>query len=401
MKRAPLKIAILLPEVADLGWRWRAQRIAAELMMETCPAGRPIEVALGLPRTDEITWRRQEAEILAGAPGVVVRHLGWERAPTDMAQRMFPDCRVDVEMSPDCALPRDWGWNFVDCDAWIVCASSGQGAVFPVKPTAYYVRDLAERYVPEAFADNINSLYWTRQAHSFRAMRQARSVIVTDPSTEDDVSGYAGVRRSRILQVSQVLPSFDRPKCPSKLVRRTLLWLVEPNPQHDLTNALEGLRMFQADGGDFDVIVAGEGAFAFDPIEGQQALSSVPTRSRRPTTRMQFETVSNEADLQRVIARADWIWSSATAQAENEGLLRAASANLPFIGLRYPQNERLSKTLGVHAQLYGGSGPHEIADALAAAAEFDLSLTATSERSAPRRSGWLSVVECLWGGDVA
>lgn len=397
-----MKIAILLPENAGISWRWRAQKLAAALLQEKCPLGRPIEVAIGLPRADETTWRRQESELLEGAPGAVVRHLGWERAPTDMAQRMFPDCRFELEMVPDCALPRDWGWNFVDCDAWIVFAASGQGAVFHIKPTAYYVQDLAERYVPEAFAADVHSIYWTRQAHAFRAMRQARSVFVSDQPTADDVSGYAGVRRSRILQTPQLLPSFTVRKRERATERQTLLWLVEPDAQHDLANALEGLRIYQAEGGGFDVIVAGEGAYAFDPIEGQLALAHVPTRSRRPTTAMQFETVSGEADLQRVIARADWIWSSALALAENDGLLRAASAGLPFIGLRYPQNERLVTRLNVPSRLYDRSEPTLIADALAAA-ERDGAPVASGRTIPPHEAadGWRPLIESLWGGGIA
>ena len=397
-----LKIAILLPENAGTGWRWRAQKLAAALLREKCPTGRPIEVAIGLPRTDETTWRRQEAELLEGAPGAVVRHLGWERAPIDMAQRMFPDCRFELEMVPDCALPRDWGWNFVDCDAWIVFAASGQGAVFHIKPTAYYVQDLAERYVPQAFAPDVHSIYWVRQAHAFRSMRQARAVFVSDASTADDVSGYAGVRRSRILQTPQLLPPFTQKRRAPNSERQTLLWLVEPNAQHDLVNALEGLRIYQAEGGTFDVIVAGEGAYAFDPIEGQLALADVPTRSRRPTTTMQFETISGEADLQRVIARSDFIWSSALAQAENDGLLRAAAAELPFIGLRYPQNEHLADNLGVPSVLYDRSEATLIADALATAEQEGApALPRRSASTKDESDGWRPLIESLWGGGIA
>lgn len=397
-----MKIAILLPENAGISWRWRAQKLAAALLREKCPADLPIEVAVGLPRTDETTWLRQEAEFLEAAPGVVVRHLGWERAPTDMAQRMFPDCRFELELVPDCALPRDWGWNFVDCDAWIVFASSGQGAVFHVKPTAYYVQDFAERYVPQAFANDVHSIYWIRQSHAFRAMRQAHAVFVSDASTADDVSGYAGVRRSRILETPQLLPDFAKKKNKPRSGRQTLLWLVEPNAQHDLANALEGLRIYQAEGGTFDVIAVGEGAYAFDPIEGQLALADVPTRSRRPTSTMQFETVSGEADLQRVISRADWIWSSALAQAENDGLLRAAASQLPFIGLRYPQNEHLSWKLGVPSVLYDRPEATLVADALAAAENGVAPIkTRKSNPQQPASAGWRPLIESLWGGDVA
>lgn len=391
-----MKIAILLPENPDLGWRWRAQQLAAALMAETDPGGGPIEVAVGLPRMVEPEWRRQEAEIRDGAPGVVVRHLGWERVATDLAQRMYPACKGDLERIGDVALPRDWGWNFVDCDAWIVCANAGMGAVMPLKPTAYYVRDLAARYVPEAFADGINSVYWVRQTMAFRLWRQSPCVFTTDTATANDIASYAGVRRDRIVQVPQLRPAAIVAPARGPATESSMLWLAEPDARHNLSAALEGLRLYQAEGGAMKTIVAGEAAHGFDPAEGQPTLAAVPTRSRRSTLNMAFETVSGERDLSRVLGRIDLVWSSALADGENDGLLRAAQAGVPFVGLRYPQSERLAEVLGVRATFYDTPDAGSIADALKTASVSTPMRAVAKAKPVPR--AWASVVERLWGG---
>lgn len=389
-----MKIAILLPELTDIGWRWRARQLAKALIAEGTPNREPVEIAIGLPRLPEDDWRRQEEEIRADLPGVVVRHLGWERVPTDLAQRMYPNCRADLDGISNVVLPRDWGWNFVDCDAWIVCANPGMGAILPIRPTAYYVRDLAARYVPEAFASGLDGPYWERQNFAFRMWRQSPCVFTTSPATVSDISSYAGVRRDRIVVAPVLYP--EPATASSNRDGGDLLWLAEPDPRHDLLAALEGLRLYQAEGGPLDVTVVGEGAYGFDPVEGQAALAAIPTRSRRSTLKMQFETVTGERDLGRLLGRASFVWSSALADGENEGMLRAHQAGVPFVGLRYPQSENLAASLGVHAVFYDEPEPWAISDALhGLSAHRPLRPTRAKPKTEPR--GWSRVIERIWG----
>ena len=390
-----MKIAILLSERPDLGWLWRAKELAAALRQTGAPNGGEITVAIGLPRESEAEWRKKEAELLTEDSGVVVRHLGWERVEPAMAQRMFPDLKASLDDIPDVALPRDWGWNFMDCDAWIVCADAAQGAVAPLKPVAYYVRDLAQRYVPAAFASGLDHIFWRRQDHAFRLWRQADCVFASQISTCDDISGYAGVRRDRIVQAPQLRPGSTisaREDCQSI----DLLWLAEPYAGHDPAVGLEAIRILRSEGVEAKITVCGEQAYGFAPDDGQVTLAATPPWARRAAKSISCETVSDERGLVRALSRAKLVWSSALADAEGEGLLRAAQAKTPFIGLRYPQAESLARELGVKAYFYDRSEAGLVADALKAA----LSETArTSEAAQPRRADaedWSSIVERLW-----
>lgn len=391
-----MKIAILLPERPDLGWRWRAKELARSLRQTGAPDGGEITVAIGLPREAEADWRRKEAEMLTGDYGVVVRHLGWERVEPAMAERMFPDLKASLDDIPDVALPRDWGWNFVDCDAWIICADAAQGAVASLKPVAYYVRDLAQRYVPTAFASGLDHIFWRRQDHAFRLWRQADCVFSSQAATNDDISGYAGVRRDRIVISPQLKLHSSEASKRSVGAPIDLLWLAEPYAGHDPAVALEAVRILRSEGEDAQITVCGEQAYGFDPEDGQLTLSATPARARRAAETIACETVSDERELARVLSRAKLVWSSALADGEPEGVLRAAQIGVPFVGLRYPQAERLVQELGVKAFFYDRSEAGLVADALKQALS-----NASSAPDSPlslRSEGhdWSSIVERLW-----
>lgn len=388
-----MKIALLLPESADFGWRWRAAQYASHLMSLDDKSGSKIEVAIGLPRCDEEQWRLLEAELLTAAPGVIVRHLGWERVPTDVAQRMYPQCKAELCGIGTVTLPRDWGWNFVDCDAWIVFADPKLGAIYPVKPTAYYVKDLAVRYSPRSFAQSYDSEYWRVQDEAFRLWRQSPVVFANDPATIDDIVGYAGVRRMRTRLTSISLPL--KSDGGSLVAARNIVWIAEPYIAHDPVAALEGLRIYQTEGGEFSTIVAGAEAFGFDPREGQATLGMVPIRSRRSMLDAEFETCPSDAAMRRVLRRASFVWSSAIADGENEGLLRAASQGLPFVGLKYPQSVRLAESLKVKAFFYDRSEPDLIADALHQATQYCLSEKQAATAKPGPGADWSAVVQAL------
>lgn len=362
-------------------------------MSLTDRAGGKIEVAIGLPRCEEEQWRLQEAEILAAAPGVIVRHLGWERVATDIAQRMYPQCKVECSGISTVSLPRDWGWNFVDCDAWIVFADPRLGAIYPVKPTAYYVRDLAVRYSPRSFALSYDSEYWRVQDEAFRMWRQAPVVFANDPSTVDDIVGYAGVRRLRTCLTSAALPLGAEGGVAASA--NNIVWIAEPYIAHDPVAALEGLRLYQVEGGEFSTIVAGAEAFGFDPREGQVTLGMVPVRSRRSMVHAEFETCTSDTAMRRAVRRAGFVWSSAIADGENEGLLRAASEGVPFVGLKYPQSERLAESHKVKAFFYDRSEPNLIADALHEATRYCLTHNKTTSSKRKSSADWSVVVQAL------
>lgn len=396
-----MKIALLLPQGENFDHRWRAASLARSLETLTAPDGSKVEVIIGLPVASGEVWRNQEAALLRQAPFVTVRHLTWERVQTAVIERMYPDRQIDFTGVEEAVIPRDWGWNFMDCDGWIIFGDCGQGATPPLRPTAVLVRDLAARYVPQAFAQNIHDVFWARQLEALRMWRQALAVCVSDDATRSDAAGYGGIRADRLVKTPRLLPPENSaPETPRKPREFTLVWMPRMNPGHNIEAALEGLRKFLAGrASPARIIIAGDDARRFDPEEGDPAMAPLPAQLKRLAATLEYEACLSEDDLWDVLANADAIWSSALADGENEGLAWAARAGLPFVGMRYPQNETMAIELGVNAIFHDGPGSSAIAHALTAQ-----SLSAT--RSKPSRcgdeaGGWSEVVERLWGASNA
>ena len=380
-----MKIAILLPEDIAFDTIGRAAKLASLLTSLKCSGGKSVEVVVALPVGDENLWRRREGEIRSLAPSVVVRHLSWERVESAMALRMYPHVQADLDGIAEVSLPRDWGWNFIDCDAWLIFADAALGAVLPVRPVGYYLRDLAVRYVPSAFASGIHAPYWQRQTDAFRLWRQSRVVFAASVATLNDAASYAGIRRDRLLKVPPLMASGPNGERRPRRGPLSLLWLVEPDARHDLTNALEGLRLFKAEGGQADIVVAG--ARRLDSDDTSSALAEIAAASQNVMGNISHETIQTDEDLRRLLRRIDMIWSSAIADGENEGLLRASAAGLPFIGNLYPQNEALVDRLGIRAFLHQDRRPAAIAD--------ELHRACADIQSAPARRGEANSLEPL------
>lgn len=357
-----MKIAILLPPGADLSWRWRAAELAQQLV-NSAQVEQNHQVVIGLPVCPEDDWRQHDAEVRARSPSTVTRHLTWEYVSPDVAERMYPSCSADLSGLKQVALPRDWGWNFADCDCWIVAGDPSLGAVLPVKPVAYYVRDLASRYAPKAFADSISSEFWTRQTEAFRMWRQASMVFASDPATLEDLAGHAGVRRRLLEQCPNLYPGQPN-LAQNRAFRPAVLWMAEDNASYDVPSAVEALRIYRAEGGTADIIAAGRTISAINPDESNYIANRHSAGIRRALKGVTFESYSTHRYLDRLASRASIIWSSAIADGENEGLIHAWRSQLPFVGLRYQQNERLAAKLTVPAFFYDAPEPEAIADAL-------------------------------------
>jgi glycosyltransferase involved in cell wall biosynthesis len=180
-----------------------------------------------------------------------------------------------------------------------------------------------------------------------------------------------------------------------------VLWLAEPYAGHDPAVALEAVRVLRSEGEDVRITVCGEQAYGFDPDDGQLTLSAVPARARRAAESIACETVADERELARVLSRAKMVWSSALADGEAEGVLRAAQVGVPYVGLRYPQAERLVEELGVEAFFYDRSEAGLIADALKRGLSNALSAPASGASMQGDMRDWSSVVERLWSPPVA
>lgn len=358
----PLKIAILLPRATELRKVRQASQLALELLAAEPTGSYSIEIAIGLCQEDERQWRQSEHWIRQRVPSAVVRHLDWTPVPVANARRMFTHLSdtLDLEGIEQVSVPRDWGWNFQDCDFWINFADPRQGAVLPLRPVVHICTDLAERYVPEAVASSIHDEYWARQTEAFRLWRQGL-VVTSDPDTAKDLVSYAGVRRERIELIPDVLDTLPARPPAAKADRQAnrLLWLLCGNALDDLGTALHALSIYRREGGALDIQIASERDHRNHP-----QLAGLPSDLQELFEELPAFTYRSLEELERTIARSSAIWSSAIAGGDGEHVHDAARSGLPLIAPDFPQNRRTIDRLKAQAVLYAIDDSLGAADAL-------------------------------------
>ena len=361
-----MKIGILLPSHFDVASLCRVRELCRILLQSSPLEGGPIELAVGLPERPESEWRRHERRLREGMPEVIVRHLKWETVPAGNAVRMFAKhgLRLDLSGIHEVLVPRDWGWNFTDCDLWINFADTSMGAVLPLKPVAHYVSDLAMRIVPYSFGAGVDDPFWQRQVDSFRLWRQGALVTVTDQWTADDVVGYAGVRRENVVQLPSL--SFSDEPLPH-LPERELggwIWTIEANPRFDIRNALAGLQIYVREGGTHLPTIACQNAAPFSPGSHHPVFAGWDASALDLWSELEIVAYPDFRTLSRLLNRAQLLWSSEIAGGDGFSLALAARHGLRFLGMDFPAHRQLAEKCGHSIALYAESDPLLIADAL-------------------------------------
>lgn len=361
--RPTVKVAILLTDRPN--WRLirRAGEFAAQLAATQDSRGRAVELTIGVPQSDEKAWRAAEQQLRRRVPSVIVRHVEWVRVPVANARRMFADLpgSLDVGGIDDVWVPRDWGWNFQDCDLWIDMADPRRGAILPLRPIAHYCAGLPERYVPEAFASSVHDPLWEQQVESFRMWRQGL-VLTSDQDTVADLVSYAGVRRERIELIPDLLDAL--PAAQSARVERDpylVAWMLRGNGLDDLRNALTGLAAYYREGGTLQVEMT---------VEQHELLANHPSYGGLPHDLQELflelprTFFHSGSELERMLPRASVLWSSETAGGEAEYVHDALRSGLHLLAPAFGLNERTVARLGASATLYERDEPLAITDAL-------------------------------------
>ena len=358
-----LKIAILLTTSPDLRAIRRAAELAVALVRAETAWGHSIEVTVGVPESLETKWRFAEQQIRRRAPAVVVRRMEWARVPVKNARRMFASLPESLELEgiSDVAIPRDWGWNFQDCDLWISFADERIGAILPLRPVTQYCGDLAQRYVPSSITGSIHDPYWDLETDAFRIWRQSL-VITSDEDTAVDLVSYAGVRRERIEVVPDLLDSL--PQSPGNEDDRDpylLIWLLAGNAADELETSLHALSGYFREGGNLEVLMAHDVAAPVNTQLGVAVLGPDLLKLYQDLPRFPYRSLD---ELDRIVARSAAVWSSLSAGGEGEHVHDAVRAGVPLLAPRFRLNERTAERTGADVLFYPLEDPLALTDAL-------------------------------------
>jgi glycosyltransferase involved in cell wall biosynthesis len=358
------KLAILLPNAWGGGMVRNAWSLARLIAGEDWPNLGRIEVVLGFREEGNYDWVAFEHESASIGPGVTVRRLSWQRWPASlahkvMAQQQKPCSTAAVDQF---SCPRDGGYDFTDCDAWIVFASSVEGHVIPRRPFAVYCADLIQRYVPAIFSHDPNT--WSWQDETFIGWRWARCVFSTTPQTRLDVITYAGVHPDRALLVPTMVDAMATVAAPrDQTAEPYILWVTNAAPHKNHVAAVKALRAYYGElGGTLPLRICGATSDWLDPaggrdLPGTKAFAAAP----EVVARASFLGEVTDAHYLRLVADAAVVWHNVIVDNGTFVAFDAARAGCTLVSSDYPQ-------MRYHCDRYGVAALfHPSADTSAAA----------------------------------
>jgi hypothetical protein len=404
------KVAILLPIEWRGGMLRNASALAALLAQTNWPCIGKLEVVVGLLRSGPYDWSAVGQEFAALGGSVSVRRMGWEAWPVTAIRTMFRTLPALPDAITHYSVPRDYGHDFLDCDAWIVFGSSHEGFVVPARPIAIYCADMIQRYVPQIFGASGHEEHWRRQIATHLGWRKASCVFCTTPQTRTDAISYAGVRASRVLLAPTLVDPIAgslRPPQPDKC-DPYILWITNASAHKNHQAAMEALRLYYGElGGTLPVVVAGSETKLLAPDSGAQYQSSRSVHEATdvlPHLRFVGE-VTNPAYL-RLVSEASVVWHNVVIDNGTFVAFDVARAGRHFVSSDYPQMRYLCERYGVAARWHKAGEPAAAAAALlaaecAAAAGQDPGHDLHQDSADERRAAYGAVLLRLFGNDGA
>ena len=389
-----MKVGILLPAAYDLAALRKARALAGAVLAARPLNGKTPTVAIGLPQGDEILWRRNETFLRQCRSDIVVRHLVWENVPAANAHRMYASsgCNFVLDGIARVTVPRDWGANFADCDVWFNLADPALGAVHALRPTAHFVTDLAMRRVPYAYAHGRTAEYWSRQTEAFRMWRQNGLMVASDQTTAQDLISYAGVAPDRIKLLDQpIWTAPARPNAPLAPRSCQLLWRVDPTPLYDFASAARALRLYLAEGGGLNPVIATQVATdAFGAASNLPEVVHLPRSVRDVFEDLPIERIVSQDRWGRLLGQASGLWDSRIAGGEGVMIRDGDAFGLPVLAADVPVQRATAAALGAQASFYPPDSADAMADALH---QFEASIRMSEPKPAVVEEAWLLALE--------
>ena len=359
------RIALFLPQAWYGGMERNAWALAELLSGLRAPDGRPIEVVIGLRGDGRYDWEALEAQARASSGRIAVRRLKWVQRSGEAVNAMFGDGTVPPGVQR-ASLPFDGLYNFLDSDAWVVFATTYEGYVPAVRPTAVYSADHIHRYVPLP-TSHLTPALIEQNDDTLLYWRRARCVFSTTPGTVSDSIGYAGVAASRALLLPTLVDplagvSTPAPRPPGDYI----LWVTNTSPHKNHAKALEALKIYWTEfGGNLDVVVCGSLVETLKPgSRSTHALTVGLEKGAGWSHRVRILGHVDDEAFFDLVAGSAFIWHNAIIDNGTFVAFDAARADRRVVSSDYPAMRYLTERYGIDTSWFPASDPAAAAQAL-------------------------------------
>ena len=324
-----MKVAILMPSEPDHGWIWRLQIIVRELLGAEGRKHLPdLKVVIGIARNE--VERVSAALNLPLGCSCSVRAFEWITVEPQSAARMYSDLEFDYSGITVIRIPRDWGWNFADCNVWLLPADSNSDALLFLRPTLLLARDCAERYRHVLTYSDLE-----RRLNRLLTWRQCAGAIGSSVAIFDDLCGFVGLRRTKAILTPQMRLPAPVARGGTATSKGGVFCFGRFDDPEILRIALNGVARARQD-------VSCEATFGYDaicltPERARSSLDDIRRSVDRDCDGIRFALVESAQDLERFAQGCAIILAGRPFPSEPDDWLLAASLNKAFVGLRTPQ----------------------------------------------------------------
>lgn len=267
------KLAVILPSPYTGGVVRSLINICRMLVLGAQRAGAPLEITVGLPKTQP--WSASNAEALATL-GVQTRFfkLGRIRRESLVGAYACLGMETVADSPSEFVLFEDGIANFEDMDFWYLISDALDGPLPPHRRYACMVYDYANRYVPEIFDES----QWRGFHHRAGVTVNADFVVTTTHQTRTDVINFSGADPDRVHVLPlEFDPIEDCDKCDVVGEDEAfengsfILWPTIISGHENHLPVLRELEGFLATN-DMRVVVIGNRTKSFDPTNATPAI---------------------------------------------------------------------------------------------------------------------------------
>ncbi|WP_407049807.1 hypothetical protein [Methyloraptor flagellatus] len=381
--------------------------MAKALLRDALASGREASIVIAAARDEagEVGASRTLSSVALaesferdGLPVPQLRPFRWVRLDAREAKRMFPYTRFDFGPYQSINVAADWGWNFEDCDAWIVCNDPTVGPIAQFKPSFVYFAESSQRHKPSLLTlRGVSNDPASDLAYAVN-VRRAAGVIASETILSDDICSLLGIWHHKTVLIDPLLPEagVGVASLPQRALdaeaRARVSVLLHTLDRQDLAVLAEAIGALSERGVPIDwrfavdrSVIAASAPHLATFVDWMRPLGIVP-----PSDDL-IVGLHSVSDLRRFVAESEAIVSFDATPGEDEALLLAAAVGRVSVVPDLPHRHAVATGFGARVSTYQyghcSSLVSAIADALAHGRSHGSAAARAVYRSEERRGG--------------
>lgn len=308
--------------------------------------------------------------------GIPIRETTWKVLKKDELQVLKDILQLDVELEySEYSIPQDGANDFLDCDMWIIISDRLNAPVFPIRKHCIVVYDYIQRYVPEIF--NENPYLWEYNNTLMNNVRNANKVLVTTPSTYDDIITYTGINKDKVIQIPM---DFQPLECyANNLIKKYeknnyFVWVTNAAYHKNHIKAITALiNYYEKYNGELKVIITGYNSDLFNFRKKYPIIDKLDSFQKNYVEKVRklikdnpilhdniiFKGNVSNNEYVSILAYSRFLWHTNIADNGTFSVIEAAYLNIPSLASSYKAMKFINERFNLNLMFFN---PHDIND---------------------------------------